>query len=150
MDFVISTAIGGQVLSDVESNKWLKDIQIGISKILKENFKGIEIAGLQKIKINLYISGDISEYCDKIGISKSKYLKAKNEISTEFCITRDFWNKGSVNQADLQFVEFLKQSLLDLSDFVENKLNSVKISFQKDVFITTVLRSFELYNLGDS
>jgi hypothetical protein len=78
MELVISTAIGGQVIEDPNVN--IRVINISLLKEIKQKFEEIEFENLKKVKVNLYISGDVSEYCDKTGISKNRYFKEKRSI----------------------------------------------------------------------
>lgn len=72
MELIVNTVIGGQVITDTNIN--LRMINIKLIKELKELFKVFDFKVLNKIKLNLYINGDISEYSNSTGISKKKIL----------------------------------------------------------------------------
>ena len=92
MEIIVSSVIGGQLKPEVEMEKNLHQIIIEMRKNLKKQFLNISFEGLAKIKINLYISGDVSEYSSKSGITKCRYFQKKNELVSEFCIDRYYWN----------------------------------------------------------
>jgi hypothetical protein len=122
MNFIISTAIGGQVTN--VSNASLRNINLSMAKCLKNRFENIEFVGLDKLKINLYISGDISEYCNCSGIKNVRYIKNKKEISSEFCIQRNYWDTLPELSIEDKFIKFMYLSLLDLSISIEKKLEN--------------------------
>ena len=59
MEIIVSSVIGGQLKPEVEMEKNLHQIIIEMRKNLKKQFLNISFEGLAKIKINLYISGDV-------------------------------------------------------------------------------------------
>uniref|UniRef100_UPI00359F5159 Imm12 family immunity protein n=1 Tax=Prevotella heparinolytica TaxID=28113 RepID=UPI00359F5159 len=58
---------------------------IKMRKPLKQNFAETSFEGLDRIKINIYISGDVSSYTEKTGITNTRYYKKKKEYTAEFC-----------------------------------------------------------------
>ncbi|AZA78668.1 hypothetical protein EG347_14700 [Chryseobacterium sp. G0186] len=120
MELVISTAIGGQVVDDPNIN--IRVINIALIKEIKQRFLEIEFESLKKIKVDLYISGDVSEYCEQTGIYKNKYFKTKLEVSSEFCLSRSYWNTSGGQPVEEKLKEFIKKSLIVLGDFIKEKL----------------------------
>jgi hypothetical protein len=132
MNFVISTTIGGQVTN--VSNASLRNLNLSMAKCLKNGFENIEFVGLDKLKINLYISGDISEYCNCSGIKNVRYIKNKKEISSELCIQRNYWDTLPELSIEEKFIKFMYLSLLDLSISIEKKLENNSYFFDKEKF----------------
>ena len=140
MNFVISTAIGGQVTNEPNTN--LRSININITKCLKDRFENVEFIGLNKISINLYISGDVSEYCNCSGISKVRYIKKKKEISVEFCIQRTYWDTLTEISLEEKFLRFISSSLFDLGVEIDKKLKINHFQFDKEKFNEIVEECF--------
>jgi len=114
MEIIVSSVIGGQIVSEVGMEKKIHQIIIEVRKSLKEQFVNKSFEGLAKIKINLYISGDLSEYCSKSGITKHQYFQKKSEFITEFCIDRYYWNSEPKLDTKKKFLLFLESSLINL------------------------------------
>ncbi|MDR2905504.1 MAG: immunity protein 12 [Helicobacteraceae bacterium] len=132
MNFVISAAIGGQATN--VSNASLRNLNLSMAKYLKSGFENIEFVGVDKLKINLYISGDISEYCNCSGIKNVRYIKNKKEISSELCIQRIYWDTLPELSIEEKFIKFMYSSLLDLSILIEKKLENNGYFFDKEKF----------------
>ncbi|MGJ1422214.1 Imm12 family immunity protein [Sphingobacterium spiritivorum] len=133
MELIISTAIGGQVMEDPNIN--IRVINIALSKEIKQQFEEIEFENLKKVKVNLYISGDVSEYCDETGISKNKYSKVKKEVSSEFCINRNYWKNNLEKSTEQKLKDFVKNSLMELGDFMRTKLKEDGFNYEKYIEI---------------
>jgi hypothetical protein len=129
MELVISTAIGGQVIEDPNVN--IRVINISLLKEIKQKFEEIEFENLKKVKVNLYISGDVSEYCDKTGISKNRYFKEKKEVSSEFCINRSYWSDNLEKSAEQKLKDFLKKSLMELGEVLKTKLKDEGFNYEQ-------------------
>ena len=140
MNFVISTAIGGEVTNEPDTN--LRSIIINMAKRLKNGFENVDFVGLNKISINLYISGDISEYCNFPGISKVRYIKKKKEISVEFCIQRTYWETLTEMSLEEKFWQFISSSLFDLEIEIDKKLKINDFPFEKEKFNAIVEECF--------
>lgn len=129
MELVISTVIGGQVIEDPSIN--IRVINIALTKEIKQKFEAIEFENLKKLKINLYISGDVSGYCDETGISKNKYFKAKKEVSSEFCINRHYWKHNLEKSPEKKLKDFMKTSLTELGAFIRTKLKENGFNYEE-------------------
>lgn len=129
MELVISTAIGGQVVDDPNIN--IRVINIALIKEIKQRFLAIEFESLKKIKVDLYISGDVSEYCEQTGIYKNKYFKTKLEVSSEFCLSRSYWNNTGEQSIEEKLKEFIKKSLIVLGDFIKEKLKGSDFNLEQ-------------------
>jgi len=140
MNFVISTAIGGQVTNEPNVN--IMNININMIKRLKSGFENIEFAELDKIKINLYISGDVSEYCYCAGIKNVRYIKNKKEISSEFCIPRTYWDTLPELCLEEKFFKFIYLSLFDLGLAICAKLKSNNYIFDKEKYNNIIAECF--------
>ena len=81
MEIIVSSVIGGQIVAEVGMERVLHQLIIEMRKSLKKQFANNSFDGLDKTKINIYISGDVSEYCTKSGITKCRYLRKKKEKS---------------------------------------------------------------------
>ena len=77
-------------------------------KSLKKQFANNSFDGLDKTKINIYISGNVSEYCTKSGITKCRYLRKKKEIISEFCIDRYYWTSEPLLDVKRKFLLFIE------------------------------------------
>ena len=60
MEVILSTVIGGEITVEVDGGKIVHSLIIKMRNSLKEHFKKIFFEGLDRIKINVYISGDVS------------------------------------------------------------------------------------------
>jgi len=114
MEIIISSVIGGQIMPEVKIEKKLHQIIIEMRKSLKKQFVNYSFEGLIKIKINLYISGDVSEYRSKSGITKYQYFQKKNEYIAEFCIDRNYWNSEPMLDTKKKFLSFIESSFINL------------------------------------
>ncbi|MDR2148046.1 MAG: immunity protein 12 [Tannerella sp.] len=139
MVFIISTAIGGQVTNVPNIN--IRNINFSITNCLKNKFEQIEFIGLDKLKINLYISGDLSEYCNCTGIKNIKYIMNKKEISAEFCIQKIYWETLPELSTEEKFAKYMYSSLLDLSNLIKKRLNKDGYLFDKEFFDRIVKES---------
>lgn len=110
-------------------------------KSLKKQFVNNSFEGLAKIKINLYISGDLSEYCSKSGITKYRYSQKKNEFISEFCIDRYYWNSEPMLDIKKKFLLFLESSFINLGILIKEKLKSKGYNFDNEMFKEIVLKS---------
>lgn len=63
MEIIVSSVIGGQIVAEVGMERVLHQLIIEMRKSLKKQFANNSFDGLDKTKINIYISGDVSEYC---------------------------------------------------------------------------------------
>jgi len=123
----------------VEENKPKKVIfktQETINDIVNISFEG-----LAKIKINLYISGDVSEYSSKSGITKCRYFQKKNELVSEFCIDRYYWNSEPMLDTKKKFLLFLESSFINLGILIKEKLKSKGYNFDSEMFKEIALKS---------
>ena len=110
-------------------------------KNLKKQFLNISFEGLAKIKINLYISGDVSEYSSKSGITKCRYFQKKNELVSEFCIDRYYWNSEPMLDTKKKFLLFLESSFINLGILIKEKLKSKGYKFDSEMFKEIALKS---------
>ena len=141
MEIIVSSVIGGQIVSEVGMEKKIHKIIIEVRKSLKEQFVNKSFEGLAKIKINLYISGDLSEYCSKSGITKHQYFQKKSEFITEFCVDRYYWNSEPKLDTKKKFLLFLESSLIDLGVLIKEKLESKGDNFDCEMFTETAFKS---------
>lgn len=140
MEIVLSTAIGGDISSEINA-KNIHQLVIEVRKSLKTQFKDKFFHGVDKINIDLYIDGDISEYCTESGVAKCRYYQKKREIASEFCIDRNYWFSEPFLDYKGKFILFMKISLLNLNAFIEKRLKSDGVSFDSTLFQETVLES---------
>ena len=141
MEISVSSVIGGQLKPEVEMEKNLHQIIIEMRKNLKKQFLNISFEGLAKIKINLYISGDVSEYSSKSGITKCRYFQKKNELVSEFCIDRYYWNSEPMLDTKKKFLLFLGSSFINLGILIKEKLKSKGYKFDSEMFKEIALKS---------
>ena len=127
MEVILSTVIGGEITVEVDGGKIVHSLIIKMRNSLKEHFKKIFFEGLDRIKINVYISGDVSSYCDKTGITATRYFRAKTEYTTEFCIDKNYWS--------------LEPVLPQLGGIIEKKLKAAGYNFDGELFKEIVLKS---------
>lgn len=142
MDFVISTIIGGQVTNVPNFN--IRNININLKNRLKNEFENIVFSGLDKLEITLYISGDVSEYCDCVGIKNVRYIKKKKEIISEFYIPRTYWDTLPELSLDEKFFRFMYLSLFDLGLVIFKKLKNNDYIFDKEMFNNIISKCFKL------
>ena len=127
MEVILSTVIGGEITVEVDGGKIVHSLIIKMRNSLKEHFKKIFFEGLDRIKINVYISGDVSSYCDKTGITATRYFRAKTEYTTEFCIDKNYWSLEPVLPVDRKFILFMENSLIQLGGIIEKSLKQPDI-----------------------
>ena len=127
MEVILSTVIGGEITVEVDGGKIVHSLIIKMRNSLKEHFKKIFFEGLDRIKINVYISGDVSSYCDKTGITATRYFRAKTEYTTEFCIDKNYWSLEPVLPVDRKFILFMENSLIQLGGIIEKNLKQPDI-----------------------
>ena len=113
-EIIAGSVIGEQLMLKIEmekkpasNNNWNKE------KSKETVFKYFLWRTCQN-KINLYISGDISEYCSKLGITKCRYFQKKNELVSESCIDRYYWNSEPMLDTKKKFLLFLESSFINL------------------------------------
>ena len=128
-------------MPEVGMEKKIHQIIIEMRKSLKKQFVNNSFEGLAKIKINLYISGDLSEYCSKSGITKYRYSQKKNEFISEFCIDRYYWNSEPMLDIKKKFLLFLESSFINLGILIKEKLKSKGYNFDNEMFKEIVLKS---------
>lgn len=121
MEVILSTVIGDEITVELDGEKIVHSLIIKMRKSLKKHFKKIFFEGLDRIKINVYISGDVSSYCDKTGITATRYFRAKTEYTTEFCIDKNYWSLEPVLPVDRKFILFMENSLIQLGGIIEKK-----------------------------
>ena len=141
MEIIVSSVIGGQLVPEVGMEEKLHQIIIEMRKSLKKQFVNNSFEGLSKIKINLYISGDLSEYCSKSGITKYRYFQKKNEFISEFCIDRYYWNSEPMLDTKKKFLLFLESSFINLGILIKEKLKSKGYNFDSEMFKEIALKS---------
>lgn len=141
MEVILSTVIGGEITVEVDGGKIVHSLIIKMRNSLKEHFKKIFFEGLDRIKINVYISGDVSSYCDKTGITANRYFRAKTEYTTEFCIDKNYWSLEPVLPVDRKFILFMENSLIQLGGIIEKKLKAAGYNFDGELFKEIVLKS---------
>ena len=141
MEIIVSSVIGGQLVPEVGMEEKLHQIIIEMRKSLKKQFVNYSFEGFIKIKINLYISGDVSEYRSKSGITKYQYFQKKNEFITEFCVDRYYWNSEPKLDTKRKFLLFLESSLIDLGVLIKEKLESKGYNFDCEMFTETAFKS---------
>lgn len=141
MEIVVSSVIGGEIVAEVGMERVLHLLIIEMRKSLKEQFVNKSFDGLDKIKINIYISGNVSEYCVKSGITKCRYSQKKKEIISEFCIDRCYWTSDPLLDVKRKFLLFIEDSFINLSMFIKKRLNSEGYDFDSEVFKEKILKS---------
>ena len=141
MEIIVSSVIGGQLVPEVGMEEKLHQIIIEMRKSLKKQFVNKSFEGLAKIKINLYISGYLSEYCSKSGITKHQYFQKKNEFITEFCVDRYYWNSEPKLDTKKKFLLFLESSFINLGILIKEKLKSKGYKFDSEMFKEIALKS---------
>ena len=127
MEVILSTVIGGEITVELDGEKIVHSLIIKMRNSLKKHFKKIFFEGLDRIKINVYISGDVSSYCDKTGITATRYFRAKTEYTTEFCIDKNYWSLEPVLPVDRKFILFMENSLIQLGGIIEKNLKQPDI-----------------------
>ena len=141
MEIIVSSVIGGQIVAEVGMERVLHQLIIEMRKSLKKQFANNSFDGLDKTKINIYISGDVSEYCIESGITKCRYLRKKKEIISEFCIDRYYWTSEPLLDVKRKFLLFIKDSFVDLGVCIKKKLKSEGYDFDSEVFKEMVVKS---------
>ena len=136
MEVILSTVIGGEITVEVDGGKIVHSLIIKMRNSLKEHFKKIFFEGLDRIKINVYISGDVSSYCDKTGITATRYFRAKTEYTT-----KNYWSLEPVLPVDRKFILFMENSLIQLGGIIEKKLKAAGYNFDGELFKEIVFKS---------
>lgn len=141
MKIIVSCVIGGELISGNGMEKVLHQLIIEMRKSLKKQFDSKTFDGLDKTKINLYISGNVSEFCSQSGIAKCQYVLKKKEIISEFCIDRYYWTSEPVLDLKKKFLSFMDNSLTNLSLSIKEKLKVKGLDFDSELFKETFLNS---------
>ncbi len=115
MEIILSAAIGGDITSEIDGAKIIHSSIIKMRKSLKQNFAETSFEGLDRIKINIYISGDVSSYTEKTGITNTRYYKKKKNIRRSF--------------------------VKNLSKIIKNRLKTDGHNFDVNLFKEIVLKS---------
>ncbi|MDY6121556.1 MAG: Imm12 family immunity protein [Porphyromonas sp.] len=140
MEIILSSAIGGDISPEIKA-KNIHQLVIEVRKSLKTQFKDKFFYGVDKIKINLYVSGDISEYCTDSGVTKCRYFQKKQEIASEFCIDRSYWFSEPFLDYKRKFLLFMEASLSNLNAFMDKRLKSDGVKFDSTLFQETISES---------
>ncbi|MEL3912083.1 Imm12 family immunity protein [Treponema pedis] len=141
MEIILSAAIGGEITADCDGGKTIHSSIIKMRASLKEGFKKIFFEGLNRIKINLYIGGDVSAYCDKTSITVTRYSHTKKECAAELCIDKNYWTSEPVLPIKKKFILFIEKSLISLGEIIGKKLKAVGCDFDCKLFKETVIKS---------
>lgn len=140
MEIILSSAIGGDISPEINA-KNIHQLVIEARKSLKTRFKDKFFYGVDKIKIDLYVDGDISEYCTESGVAKCRYYQKKREIASEFCIDRNYWLSEPSLGYKRKFNLFMEASLSNLGTFIEKRLKSDGVNFDNTLFQETIFES---------
>ncbi|WP_024467850.1 Imm12 family immunity protein [Treponema pedis] len=141
MEIILSAAIGGEITADCDGGKTIHSSIIKMRASLKEHFEKSSFEGLNKIKISVYIGGDVSSYCEKTGISVSRYSSTKKEYTAEFCIDKNYWNLEPLLPIKNKFILLMENLLINLGELIEKKLKASGCNFDCKLFKEIVLKS---------
>ncbi|WP_024469397.1 Imm12 family immunity protein [Treponema pedis] len=141
MEIILSAAIGGEITADCDGGKTIHSSIIKMRASLKEHFEKSSFEGLNKIKISVYIGGDVSAYCDKTGITVTRYSHTKKECAAEFCIDKKYWTSAPVLPIKKKFILFIEKSLISLGEIIGKKLKATGCNFDCKLFKETVIKS---------
>ena len=110
-------------------------------KTLKAQFRDKCFDGLDRVKITMFVSGDVSEYSPQTGIISCRYYQKKKEVQSSFCISRDYWLAEPLLDGKQKFLLFLEQTFADLSALVEKKLKAARCDFDGVAFKESLSKS---------
>ena len=141
MEIIVSTAIGGEITDGVDGEMIIHALIIRMRKSLKKYFEEIFFESLGKIRIKIYVSGKVSAYCDKTGITATRYSRAKKEYMAELCIDKHYWTSEPVLTIKRRFLLFMENSSVGLSEIIEKRLKADGYDFDGNLFKEIVFKS---------
>lgn len=141
MEIVISSVIGGQIAAVEGLEKVVHALIIEMRMSFKKQFENKSFAGLDKVKINMYISGDVSEYCTTSEITKCLYFERKKQFISEFCIARSYWTSCSLSDVKGKFLLLIENLFVSLNMLIKHRLKCKGYDFDSEVFKEIVLKS---------
>ena len=116
---------------------------IEMRKTLKAQFRDKCFDGLNRLKIMMFVSGDVSEYSPQTGIISCRYYQKKKEVQSSCCISSDYWFAEPLLGGKQKFLLFLEQTFADLSALVEKKLKAARCDFDAVAFKESLSKSLK-------
>ena len=141
MEICVNLALGGDVAESADLSNVIFRLVIEMRKTLKAQFRDKCFDGLNKVKITMFVSGDVSEYSPQTGIISCCYYQKKKEVQSSFCISRDYWLAEPLLDGKQKFLLFLEQTFTDLSALVEKKLKAARCDFDGVAFKESLSKS---------
>lgn len=142
MEICVNLALGGDVAESADLSNVIFRLVIDMRKTLKAQFRDKCFDGLNRVKIMMFVSGDVSEYSPQTGIISCRYYQ-KKEVQSSFCISRDYWLAEPLLDGKQKFLLFLEQTFADLSALVEKKLKAARCDFDGEAFKESLSKSLK-------
>ena len=142
MEICVNLALGGDVAESADLSNVIFRLVIEMRKTLKAQFRDKCFDGLNRVKIMMFVSGDVSEYSPQTGIISCRYYQ-KKEVQSSFCISRDYWLAEPLLDGKQKFLLFLEQTFADLSALVEKKLKAARCDFDGEAFKESLSKSLK-------
>lgn len=92
MEICVNLALGGDVAESADLSNVIFRLVIEMRKTLKAQFRDKCFDGLNRLKIMMFVSVDVSEYSPQTGIISCRYYQKKKEVLSSFCINRNYWH----------------------------------------------------------
>ncbi len=141
MEICVNLALGGDVAESADLSNVIFRLVIEMRKTLKAQFRDKCFDGLNKMKITIFVSGDVSEYSPQTGIKSCRYYQKKKEVQSSCCISSDYWLAEPLLDRKQKFLLFLEQTFADLSVLIEKKLKVARCDFDSEAFKESLSKS---------
>ena len=143
MEICVNLVLGGDVAESGDMSNVVFRLVIEMLKTLKAQFGDKCFDGLDRVKITMFVSGDVSEYSPQTGIISCRYYQKKKEVLSSFCISRNYWHTEPLLDGKQKFLLFLEQTFTDLSALVEKKLKAARCDFDGVAFKESLSKSLQ-------
>ncbi|WP_271407339.1 Imm12 family immunity protein [Tenacibaculum soleae] len=141
MEITLTAQIGGQ-----DASKIFSHLVISLRKSLKLIQKDYS-TGLDKFKIQMRISGEVSNYKENTGIHYVRLMKTKNYVSGEIILGKEIWREKTTQEIILDLCYYTEKLFLNIID----KLKKNKILVENEKLISDlksmVFEKFKKENL---
>lgn len=137
MEVVINVAYGGENLAQEVLVNRVRDIR----KVIKEEFSPFIQEGLEKIKIYLFLNGDLTSYYDRTGLYKPTYYSKKKEFVINICFDTSNWSNNYDSNL-LFFNSSFCNLLIDSIKVLDEKLRKNKIFIDLELYTLRINKIF--------
>ena len=132
MEITLTAQVGGSDVGNI-CNPLIVSLRKSL-KLIQNDYS----SGLDKFKLQMRISGEVSEYKEETGVHNIRLMKKNNYILGELVFGKEIWENKTSIEIILAFCDYTEKLFISIID----KLKNSKIQIEEEKLI------FDLRNIA--